>query len=109
MVDAGLLNRRIRIEQATTAADAYGEPIKTWGVLDHVWAAVWPVSNIERFEAAQINREVEIRMHIHYRSDVTELMRILYDGEYYDIQGIKEIGYRGGLELLCGLWKPEGG
>ena len=109
MDDLGMLNRRIRIEQASTSPDSYGEPIKTWGVLDHVWANIWPVSNIERFEAAQINRQVELRMHIHYRNDVNEQMRILYDGDYYDIQGIKEIGYREGLAFRCGLWKPEGG
>ena len=109
MDSVGMLNRRIRIETFTTSPDEFGQPIKTWAVLDHVWANIWPVSNIERFEAAQINRQVELRMHVHYRSDVTEQMRVLYDGDYYDIQGIRELGFREGLELLCGLWKPEGG
>lgn len=108
-MNVGTLSRRIRIEQASTSPDSYGEPIKTWAALDHVFADIRPVSNTERFEAQQVNRQVEVRMRIHYRADVTEQMRILYDGDYYDIQGIKEIGYREGLELLCGLWKPEGG
>ena len=109
MDSVGKLHRRIRIETFTTSSDSFGEPIKTWAVLDHVWADIRPVSNTERFEAQQVNRQVEVRMRIHYRADVTEQMRVLYDGDYYDIQGIKEIGYHEGLELLCGLWKPEGG
>ncbi|GAG22262.1 unnamed protein product [marine sediment metagenome] len=108
-MNIGKMNRRIRIETFTTAKDSFGQPIKTWVELKSVWANVWPVSNIERFEAAQVNRQVELRMHIHYRTDVTEQMRILYDGDYYDIQGIKEIGFREGLAFRCGLWKPEGG
>jgi len=109
MVDVGTLNRRIRIETFTTSADSYGEPIKTWAVLGHVWAAIRPLKSSERFEAQQVNRQVNLRITIHHRTDVTEQMRILYDGDYYDIQGIRELGYREGLELLCGLWKPEGG
>jgi len=108
MVNVGTLRRRIRIEQATTSADAYGEPIKIWGVLDQVSAEVLPLTVSEQFRAQQINREITLKMHIHYRADVTELMRILYDGDYYDIHGITEVGFREGLELLVGLAKPEG-
>lgn len=103
------MNRRIRIETFTTSPDSYGEPLKTWAVLDHVWAAIWPLKASERFEAAQVNRQVELKITIHHRADVTEQMRILYKDDYYDIQGIREVGYGRGLELLCGLWKPEGG
>jgi len=108
-VNVGTLNRRVRIETYTTSVDSYGEPIKTWIALDHVWADIQPLRNSEQFAAQQVNRLVSLRMTVHYRTDVTEQMRILYDGDYYDIQGIRELGYREGLELLCGLWKPEGG
>lgn len=109
MVTVGTLNRRIRIETFTTSPDEFGQPIKTWAVLDHAWAEILFLKADERFQAMQVNRQVAVRMRIHYRADVTEQMRILYDGDYYDIQGIREVGYRAGLELLCGLWKPEGG
>lgn len=108
-MNVGTLNRRIRIEQATTEDDAYGEPIKTWAVFDHVWAEVLPLSAREQFQAQQVNRDITLKIRIHYRSDLTEQMRLIFDGEYYDIQGITEIGFREGIELLCGLYKPEGG
>ena len=104
---AGDLNRRIRIEEFTTSPDAYGEPIKTWAAMDHAWAEVRPLTVNERFQAQQINREVSLKMRLRYRTDITEQMRVLFDDEYYDIQGITEIGFREGTELLCGLWKPE--
>lgn len=108
-MNIGKMKRRICIEQFTTDKDTFGQPIKTWAELKSVWADIRPLGTTERFEAAQVNRQVELRMRIHYRTDITEQMRILYEGDYYDIQGIKEIGYRQALELLCGLWKPEGG
>lgn len=107
-VSVGALRRRIRIEQFTTSADGYGEEIKTWAVLDHVWAEVTPLRVSEQFQAQQVNRQVTHRVRIHYRSDITEQMRLVFDDDYYDIQGITEIGFRKGIELLCGLAKPEG-
>lgn len=108
-MNAGALNRRIRIEEASTSQDGHGQPVKTWGVLDHVWAEIRPLTVNERFQAQQISPEATTKMRIHYRDDVTVKMRVLYDGDYYDIEGTKEIGYREGLELICSLWKPEGG
>lgn len=103
------MNRRICIETFTTDKDTFGQPLKTWTELKSVWADIRPLGSTERFEASQVNRQVTVKMRIYHRTDITERMRILYDGDYYDIQGIKEIGFREGLELLCGLWKPEGG
>jgi len=108
LIDPGKMNQRIRIEQATVAADAYGEPIKSWGVLDHVWAAVIPLRVNERFASQQVGRDVELKLVVHYRTDVTEMMRLLLEGDYYDIKGVTEIGYHEGLELLVGIAKPEG-
>lgn len=108
-MNIGTLKRRIRIETATTSPDSFGEPIKTWAVLDHVWAEVLPLTAREQFQAQQVNRDIALKIRVHYRDDITEQMRLIFDDEYYDIQGITEIGFREGLELLCGLYKPEGG
>jgi len=108
-VKAGTLNRRITIQQATTSADGYGEPIASWSSLAEVWAEVLPLTVNERFQAQQINPEATVKMRLRHRDDVTIHMRVLYEGVYYDIQGVTEIGFHEGLELLCGLWKPEGG
>jgi len=108
LIDVGKLNRRITIEGATSAANVYGEPIKTWARLTNLWAEVLPLSAREQFQAQQVNREISLKVRIHYRTDVTEQMRLVFDGNYYDIQGITEIGFREGLELLVGLAKPEG-
>lgn len=98
---AGALDRRIRIEQQTTSQDGFGEPIVTWAILAVVAAEVRPLRGQERFQAQQFAAEATTRFRIRHRTDLDETMRILYDGEEYDIAAISELGRREGLELLA--------
>jgi SPP1 family predicted phage head-tail adaptor len=100
-VNAGAMDRRIRIEQATTSADGYGQPIETWSLLAEVWAEVAPLRGRELWAAQQVNAELTTRFRIRYRSDVTEKMRIICEGTEYDIESIAEIGRREGLEIMA--------
>lgn len=97
----GRLDRRITIEQPTASQDAYGEPVESWGALATVWAQVQPLRGEERFEAQQVGAERTVRFRIRYRSDVTEQMRVVYDGDVYDITAVLELGRREGLEILA--------
>lgn len=97
---AGSLDRRIVIQQRTDTRDAAGEPIPTWSVLDTVWAALEPLQGQELIEAQETNAKRKARFRIRYRTDVTEKMRVVWDGETWDINAISEIGRRVGLELL---------
>ena len=98
---AGTLDRRVRIEQETTSQDGFGEPVVTWAVLDVVAAQVKPIRGQERFQAQQVSAEATTRFRIRHRTDLTEKMRLLHDGEAYDIVAILEIGRREGLEILA--------
>lgn len=98
---AGALDRRITLQERTDTRDAAGEPIPAWTTLDTVWAALIPLTGREQFEAQQVNAQRPAKFQIRYRDDVTETMRISWDGEVWDINGISQIGRREGLELTC--------
>ncbi len=98
---AGDLDRLITIEQPTESVDAYGAPTQTWATLAQVWAQVKPVRGSEYFAAQQMNARVDAVFRVRYRTDLTTKMRISYNSETYDIQGIIEIGRREGLELMA--------
>jgi len=89
-LEAGDLDRRIRIERATTATDAFGEEIKTWVELATVWAQVVPLGGREFFEARQVNATQTTRFRIRYRADITREMRVIYDGLTYGIEAAEE-------------------
>lgn len=100
-MQAGRLDRRIRIEEATTSADSFGQPLETWALVAEVWAELAPLKGGERWMAQQVTAETTTRFRIRYRDDVTEKMRIVYDGAEYDIASVTEIGRREGLEIMA--------
>lgn len=101
-MDAGRLDRRITIQTFTESNNTFREPIKTWVTLATVWAQLVPQRGTERYairEGQAVDARALVIWRIRHRTDVTTLMRISYGGELYDIQDIREIGRREGLEL----------
>jgi len=84
-MEAGRLNRRIRIESKSVVRDAYGGETITWTLVAEVWAAVLPIRGREYVAIRQAGAELTTRFLIRYRSGVTPAMRIVYDGANYDI------------------------
>lgn len=96
---AGRLDRRITIQQNTPSTNSFGEQDESWADLDTVWAEVRTQSGREIF-AAGTQAEIDIAFRIRHRTDLTRAMRIVYDGDNYDILAINEIGRREGLEIV---------
>ena len=74
-----------------------------WSEVAEVWASVSQTGVSAKFENDS-NRKLALRnstFRIRWRDDVTELMRVVYDGLLWDIRGIAEVGLRRGLELIC--------
>lgn len=101
---AGELDHKITLQQISVTRSALGDEIKTWATLATPWAKVIPVSGREFANAtaeARFSGKVN-RFRIRYlaaaRKDTA--LRVLYDGDTYDIKHIAEIGRRVGLELV---------
>ena len=98
----GRLDRIIEIQRRAVTRDSFGGEIVTWAEVDTVWAHVNQTGADEAFEN-EANRERatrDARMTIHYRDDIDETMRVIYDERTWDIRGIAEIGFKDKLELL---------
>lgn len=100
-MDAGLLNRRIVIEERQTEDDEFGEPIEKWLPVAKVWANYRPTRGNEGYAAAQRFAEVQAKFHIRFRRDVTPTHRIAFDGRLWDIIEVLETGLREGLDILA--------
>lgn len=92
MSEPGALDRRISIQQATEVQDSVGQPIKTWADISGqpTWAEVIPVGGSEIFQARQFGAETVKKFRIRYRTDITRKMRVVYDGDNYDITDAAE-------------------
>lgn len=96
---AGKLDRRIVIQAKTSTQDAYGSVSDTWASFAEVWAQYLSGAGNELFTAAQVYADTQGRFRIRYIDGITTEHRVLYNGNYYDILSVDEIGRREGLEL----------
>jgi SPP1 family predicted phage head-tail adaptor len=91
----GKLDRRIVIEELTQGVGStYGEPTETWTTWRECWANVYSGAGREIEAARQITAEIDTQFQIRWVEGLTPTMRISYDGRYYDIHRIEEVGRR---------------
>jgi len=95
MIDPGKLDRRVVVENYTTANDKYGQSIKTWATYRTRWAAIEYRAGFklgEKIEAKQLTAINKVYFTLRYESGYTEKMRVSYNLEYFYITSISELG-----------------
>lgn len=95
-------DRKITIQNFSTATNSYGEEVRTWGTFLEVYAELQNIGSIGGSESQEQARETATRrlnFFIRWYTGITEDMRIVYDGNNYDIISIHEIGRREGLRI----------
>lgn len=104
MIEAGSLDRRIRIERATTSKDSFNADVEVWAPLATVRASKSDVPDSEKWRAAEVSARITTRFRVRWSAVVAivdERDRIICDGRAYDITHIKEIGRRVGREITA--------
>lgn len=104
----GQMDRRITLQRATLATNAYGERVETWGTLATVWAQVQykEGSGKEAVQSDQLFSSQPVHFIIRYSTDVSSIRpsdRVSYNGDTYQIEGIQEIGRAEGLRIVTTL------
>ena len=96
---AGLLDRRVMLQRRTVVYDDYGGEIEAWAELATVPAQVIEQSGREFLAADQIQAEKRVLFRLRWIEGVTVLDRVSHDGRLHNIQDVKELGRREGVEL----------
>lgn len=92
---AGKMDRRISLQRWTeTGRDGLNQPQCGWVVIAEVWAQQRPSRGGERLAAQQVSGDKLIGFHIRYRNDISVKDRIVFEGNAYEIQDIREVGRR---------------
>ena len=99
LTDFGKFDRRIRLETEVITQNSTGEGERSFILFKEIWAGTTPMSATERFRAAEIHASRVTRFVIRWMAGVLTTMRIYFDGNYYRITGIREIGRRDFLEI----------
>lgn len=93
------------IQSLVTGSPQYspsGESLAEWTTLATVWMSIEPLNGRELFAAQEHHSEVEVRVRIRYRDDVTAQMRVLHESKYYAILAVidSELRHRE-IDLMC--------
>ncbi len=104
-MEPGLRNRRVVIQRATVTQDlGSGENIETWATYATEFAEMLPLSDSERVKAAEVSAEITTRFRVAWKSSISTVNpkdRLTFDGKTWDIWGVKEIGFREGIEITA--------
>jgi len=87
----GERRHRVTFERATETQDAFGEPDLTWTSICTSWALVQPLKGRERFNANEVQADVDHRIVTRYRSELSALSpgdRATWSGHTYDIKSV---------------------
>lgn len=88
-MEAGRLRHRVTIQSMTETQDGTtGAITETWSDVATVWAEIAPLSGREFVAARETQGQIDARVLIRYRSDVTAKMRLSAGGVYYDIHAV---------------------
>lgn len=113
-VDLGPLDRRVAFQRAVAVTDTLNEPVPaSWSTLATVMATRTPTSDGERVAGAQVQRVVTDRFVTHWGAQLAAVtgadqLLIVQDGRevVFDIVGVKELGFREGLEFSA-MARPD--
>jgi SPP1 family predicted phage head-tail adaptor len=101
-MNAGYLDRKIIIQQQTTTRDAFGGENVTWGTYKTIWAGIAYKRTTERSESEQTvaSRMVEFTIRALDAPLVDEAMRISYDSQIFEIEGVLKYGRNDKIILM---------
>lgn len=101
----GRLDRQVTIQTPTVAQDSTGSTVTTWANLTTdatPWARLERTRGGEDFKTGHVEQaERTLTFVIRHRTDLNEEMRIVYEGQNWDIELIETIGRGDMLRIVC--------
>lgn len=85
---AGMLNRRITLQEREAAADAIGQPSPVWLDVATVWADIRLSSGLGMIKADAVSSIVQASIRIRYRDGVNAGMRVVHGATVYAIKAV---------------------
>ena len=96
-MDSGKLDQLIDLQRNVATPDGIGGTTRAWAAFaasPSVWAKVTARPGREVMVAGRMTAQMPITFTIYNRDDVTELDRIVWNGENYQIRNVLRMGGR---------------
>jgi len=92
MIGAGEYRHTATIESRTTGRATSGEYVETWTTFATIRCRIWPGKGTESSESKRETGTTNTRFFCRYIPGITGGMRLVFNGRYYDIVNICNIG-----------------
>lgn len=96
---AGAKDRRVTFQKQTETEDPYGGTLTDWVDQFTTWAEVIEQGGKEFFAADRIDASQQALFRTAWFADADVTLRIVFNGLPYDVNAVREIGRREGLEF----------
>jgi SPP1 family predicted phage head-tail adaptor len=101
-MQAGKLDKRVRLERQSEVQDEAGQPLEKWILVAPVWAEIKDISGREFLAAQASQSAVQTKIRIRYREGISASMRAVHGSTVYNIEAaLDKTGKRVELELMC--------
>lgn len=100
---SALLNRIITIEKSTDGVNLVGSPVSTWNEYITTYSGVFVPSGDTRYTQNGQIFSYRTEFTIRYNNDtkvINNKFRVKYNGNYYKIVQVQEIGRKEGIRLV---------
>jgi len=99
----GQLRERVILQRNTPTTSSRGEKVDSWAAYATVWCEVLALRGREYYMAQQTNAEVQFKVSLRYRNDVTAQDRIVWGSRTLEVVAppIDLGGKHTGIELMC--------
>lgn len=110
--DSGKLNRAITIEGRGSTSDALGQRVNTWTLFKTKWADIRAPNGLGSIRNAAPEIQAPIArysMRIRYDKSITAAMRVVYEGENYNIDAVQhDLSGKVYTDLVCSVGGSDG-
>ena len=100
-MQAGKYDRLIKLYRMVRSRSATGSPIDTPTQYGTAWARRVPLKGTERWVANQVAAQVDERLNIRWRPNLSPVCEIEMEGIRYDVTAVTEVGRRDEYEILA--------
>jgi len=109
MLRSGQRRHLVTIQSKALVTDEWGGTIDGWADFAKAWAAIRMSRGRELVAAQAVQSEMVGTFNIAYRAGITQDMRVLYGGKYYNIKAVVDINEQHrDLDLMVSTGLNEG-
>lgn len=103
MIDPGKMNDRVRLQKLEVQEffEPYYHTKNVFVDVATVWATFRPTGGREFREGAIAIGEERATFTTHYREDIRQVDRLIFQGKVWEIKSINRVGWKEGLDINC--------